>query len=121
MDTPTAMLSLIKEGKLRAVATTGTERFFALPDVSYAAQAGVPNYSVTSWLGVAGPAGIPAPIVDRLNKEIRASLAEPATTERLRGLGSMTRPTTPNEFRERIADDIAKWTKVVEMANIERV
>jgi tripartite-type tricarboxylate transporter receptor subunit TctC len=121
MDTPTAMLSLIKDGKLRAIATTGTERFFALPDTPTAAEGGVSGYSVTSWLGVAGPAGLPEPIVARLNSEIRTILAEPATAEKLRALGSTTKPTSPAEFRARIAEDIAKWSKVVETANIERV
>jgi tripartite-type tricarboxylate transporter receptor subunit TctC len=121
MDTPTAMLELIKENKLRAVVTTGAERFFGLPDTPTAASAGVPGYSVTSWLGIAAPTGLPADIVKRLNAEVHGVLAEPQTVERLRTLGSMTRPTTPQQFADRIGADVAKWSAVVETANIERI
>ncbi|MEW6454221.1 MAG: tripartite tricarboxylate transporter substrate binding protein [Pseudomonadota bacterium] len=121
MDTPTAMLELIKDNKLRAVATTGTEPFFALPATPTAASAGVTGYSVTSWLGIAGPAGLPADMLKRLNTEVHAVLSEPQTIERLRALGSMTKPTTPHQFADRIGSDIAKWSAVVEAANIERI
>ena len=79
------------------------------------------GYAVTSWLGVAGPAGLPAPFVARINAELRAMLAEPAVIERLRELGSETRPTTPEGFKAHVADDVAKWTKVVADAKIPRV
>jgi tripartite-type tricarboxylate transporter receptor subunit TctC len=121
MDTPTAMLELIKENKLRAVLTTGAERFFGLPDTPTAASAGVAGYSVTSWLGIAGPAGLPADVIKRLNVEVHGVLGEPQTIERLRTLGSMTRPTTPQQFADRIGADVAKWSAVVETANIERI
>jgi tripartite-type tricarboxylate transporter receptor subunit TctC len=121
MDTPTVLLPFIKDGRLRAIAVTGSQRFFAVPDVPTIAESGVPGYKVTSWLGVAGPAGLPAPIVDRINAEIAAILAEPAVIERLREFGSETMPTTPDGFKARVADDVAKWTKVVADANIPRV
>jgi tripartite-type tricarboxylate transporter receptor subunit TctC len=78
-------------------------------------------YSVTSWLGIAGPACLPAPFVSRINAELKAILAEPAVIERLRELGSDMRPTTPEGFKERVADDVAKWTKVVADAKIPKV
>lgn len=71
----------------------------------------VKGYAVTSWLGVAGPAGLPAPFVSRINAELKAILAEPAVIARLRELGSDTRPTTPEGFKELVADDVAKWTR----------
>lgn len=120
LDTPTAILELVNSGKLRAVATTGTERFFALPNVPAAAE-GVPGYSVTSWLGIAGPSGLPADIVARLNTETRAILAQPATAEKLRALGNVTMPTSPAEFGKRIAADITKWSAVVDTAKIEKI
>ena len=70
MDTPTVLLPFIKDGRLRAIAVTGSQRFFAVPDVPTIAEAGVPGYKVTSWLGVAGPAGLPAAFVTRVNAEI---------------------------------------------------
>jgi len=120
VDTPTALMPLIKEGKLRAIAVTGPGRFFMLPDTPAIADT-VNGYAVTSWLGLAGPAGLPAPFVQKVNAEVRAILADPAVVERLRGLGSDARPTTPEGFRDRVADDVAKWTKVVAEAKIPRV
>lgn len=121
VDTPTVLLPFLSDGRLRPIAVTGPKRFFALPDVPTIAEAGVPGYSVTSWLGVAGPAGLPLSFVDRVNAEIKAILAEQSVIERLRGLGSETMATSPQEFKSRVAEDVAKWTKVVADANIPRV
>ncbi|MCC6780099.1 MAG: tripartite tricarboxylate transporter substrate binding protein [Hyphomicrobiales bacterium] len=120
VDTPAALMPLIRDGQLRAIAVTGPEPFFMLPRVPAIADT-VKRYSVTSWLGVAGPPGLPAELVTRLNSEINAILAEPAVVERLRELGSNTRPTTPAGFKARVADDVAKWTKVVADAKISKV
>jgi tripartite-type tricarboxylate transporter receptor subunit TctC len=110
-------------GKLRAIAVTGPERFFLLPDVPDVPTIAdtVKGYAVTSWLGVAGPADLPVPFVARINAELRAMLTKPAVIERLRGLGSETRPTTPEAFKAHVADDVAKWTKVVADAKIPKV
>jgi tripartite-type tricarboxylate transporter receptor subunit TctC len=113
--------NLIKEGKLRALAVTGTKRFFPIPDVPTIADSGVPGYAVTSWLGLAGPAGLPAELVGGLNAEVKAILADAVVVERLHAIGSDVVPTTPDAFRARVADDVAKWTKVVADANIPRV
>jgi tripartite-type tricarboxylate transporter receptor subunit TctC len=121
MDTPTALLELVKDGKLRAIGTTGTSRFFALPNVPTIAEAGVPGYTVTSWLGIAAPSGLPANIAKRLNAEVAAVLGEPATMEKLKVLGSETKPTSAEDFKARVVSDIAKWTKVVGDSNIERI
>ena len=111
----------IRSGTLVGLAVTSSERVKAMPTVPTIAEAGVPGYVVTSWLGVAGPAGLPAPFVNRVNAEITAFLAEPAVIERLREFGSETMPTTPDGFKARVAEDVAKWTKVVADANIPRV
>jgi tripartite-type tricarboxylate transporter receptor subunit TctC len=121
MDTAAALMPLIKEGKLRAIAVTGTKRFFPIPDVPTIADSGVPGYAVTSWLGLAGPAGLPAELVGGLNAEVKAILADAVVVERLHAIGSDVVPTTPDAFRARVADDVAKWTKVVADANIPRV
>jgi tripartite-type tricarboxylate transporter receptor subunit TctC len=121
MDTPTALLELVKDGKLRALGTTGASRFFALPNVPTIAEQGVSGYSVTSWLGLAAPPGVAPTIMKRLNTEIAAVLAEPATIEKLKVLGSETKFTSPDDFKARVVSDIAKWTKVVADSNIERI
>lgn len=120
VDTPAALMPLIREGKLRAVAITGPDRFFMLPDTPTIGSV-VKGYAVTSWLGLAGPAGLPSPFVSRVNSEVKAILAEPGVIERLRELGSDARPTTPDGFRQRVAEDVAKWTKVVAEAGIPRI
>jgi tripartite-type tricarboxylate transporter receptor subunit TctC len=120
VDTPAALMPLLREGKLRAIAVTGPDRFFMLSDTPAIADT-VKGYAVTSWLGLAGPAGLPAPFVSRVNAEVRGILAEPAVIERLRDLGSDARPTSPDEFKQRVSDDVAKWTKVVADAKITKV
>lgn len=121
MDTAAALLPFIKDGRLRAIAVTGTKPFFPIPDLPTIAASGVPGYAVTSWLGLAGPAGIPAEFVGKVNAEVKSILADPVVIERLRALGSDVVPTTPEAFKARVADDVAKWTKVVADANIPRV
>jgi len=121
VDPPTLVAKMAREGQMRALATTGTTRFFSLPEVPTIAEAGIPDYAVTSWQGLAGPAGMPASIVQRLNAEIAAILAERPVTERLRALGNEPRSLTPDEFKSRVLLDVAKWTSVVADANIERL
>ncbi len=121
MDTPPLFLPFMADNRTRALAVTGTSKFFALPNAPTFAESGLPGYSVTGWIGLAGPAGLPAPLVERLNTEVKATLADPAVIERFRSLGSDVVPTTPAGFKARVVDDVAKWTKVVADANIPRV
>ena len=76
---------------------------------------------MTSWLGLAGPAGIPQPTIAKLNAEAVAILNEPDTIERLKKIGGEPKPTTADGFRSRVASDIEKWTKVVADAGIARI
>jgi tripartite-type tricarboxylate transporter receptor subunit TctC len=115
------LLPFLQDGRLRPLGVTGPKRFFAIPNVPTIAEQGIAGYSVTSWLGVAGPAGLPADFVTRMNTEINAILADPAVIEKLHGFGSEPMPTTPAGFKARVAEDVAKWTKVVAEANIPRV
>jgi tripartite-type tricarboxylate transporter receptor subunit TctC len=121
IDPPIALLQNIKGGKLHAIAVTGPSRFAGLPDVGTIAEAGFPGFAVTSWMGVVAPAKLPEAIVTRLNAEIAALVAEPAVTERIRTLGSEPAAGPPDQFKARVASDIARWTKVVADANIERI
>jgi tripartite-type tricarboxylate transporter receptor subunit TctC len=120
-DTPTVTVPLIQDKQLRALAVTGEKRFFALPDVPTIAEAGINGYNTGSWLGLVGPAGMPADVVATLNKVVHQLLAEPATASKLRAAGSEVTPTTPQAFKTRIESDIAKWTKVVADANIPKI
>jgi tripartite-type tricarboxylate transporter receptor subunit TctC len=121
MDTPPLLLPFISDGRVRALGVTGPSRFFALPDVPTISESGLPGYSVTGWLGLAGPAGLPAAFVSKVNAVVREILADPAVVQRLRALGSDARPTTPEAFKARVAEDVANWTKVVNDAGIPRV
>jgi tripartite-type tricarboxylate transporter receptor subunit TctC len=120
-DNMTVVAEMVKDGRLRALGLTGPSRFFVLPDVPTFAEAGVPGYAVTSWLGLAGPAGLAKPMLDRLNAEVVASLTEPQTIERVKKIGGDPRPMTAEAFRARVASDIQKWTKVVADAGIARI
>jgi len=121
IDPPTLLIEFARAGKLRPLAVTGATRFFSLPDVPTISEAAVPGYVVTSWQGLAGPAGIPTSIVDRLNIEVADILTETATIERFRALGNDPRPSSSDEFKARIIADINKWTGVVAGAHIERI
>ena len=118
-EPPPTMLELLKDGKIRAIATTGPTRFFALPDVPTIGET-IPGYEVISYFGLAGPPNLPADVVKRLNAGTVAMVKEPKTIERLRVLGSAPISSTPQGFKERVAADITKWTKLVADVGIKR-
>jgi tripartite-type tricarboxylate transporter receptor subunit TctC len=119
-ESPILVLELVRGGQLRALATTGPKRFFALPDVPTVGEA-ISGYEATSWLGVAGPPKLPAEIVKRLHPEIAAVLEEPEVVEKLRVLGTLPLASTPEGFKQRVAADVAKWSKVVADTGIKRL
>jgi tripartite-type tricarboxylate transporter receptor subunit TctC len=108
-------------GRLRALAVTSAARWPDLPDVPTIAEAAVPGYAVTSWQGLAAPAGLPATTVKRLHTEVTDLLAEPGIIEQLRAVGTVPRPSTPGELHDRLLADLRKWTELVATANIERI
>ena len=108
----------IKAGKLRVLAVTTPNRIAALPDVPTVGET-VPGYAVTGGLGIGAPRATPADIIGKLNTAINAGLADPALKQRLIALGTIPMPMTPAEYGKLIADETAKWTKVIKFAGIK--
>ena len=112
------LVELIQAGKLRAIAVTSAAGHATLPDIPTVAEF-VPGYEASVRYGVGAPRNTPAEIVDRLNKEINESLADPRMKARLADLGTVTMPMTSAEFGTFIADETEKWAKVIRMAQIK--
>ena len=113
----TALIPQIQSGKLKGLAVTSRQRFPGLPNVPTAIEQGVQTEAVV-WFGVVGPRNMPAPIVDRLNKEINAILATPEAREKLAQFGGTPMGGTPQQLGQLMANDSVKWKKVIEYARI---
>jgi tripartite-type tricarboxylate transporter receptor subunit TctC len=111
-------IEYIRTGKLRALAVTTATRSEMLPDVPTVGES-VPGYEASTWSGVGAPKGTPIEIVDKLNNEINAALANPKFKARLADLGVTTLALTPADFGKLIADETEKWGKVIRSANIK--
>jgi tripartite-type tricarboxylate transporter receptor subunit TctC len=111
-------LQFIRSGKLRALGVTSATRSPALPDVPAVAEL-VPGYEATAWFGIGAPKSTPAHVVDKLNREINAGLADPTFKAKLVDLGGTPVAATPAAFRDFIAAETEKWAKVVKFANIK--
>jgi tripartite-type tricarboxylate transporter receptor subunit TctC len=116
----TGSLELVRGGQLRALAVTSTGRTLAVPDVPPLAEF-VPGYELLTWSGVGAPRNTPMEIVNRLNKEIAAFLATPATQAKYADLGLTVHAVSPAEFARFIAEDIEKWAKIVKYAGIKPI
>jgi tripartite-type tricarboxylate transporter receptor subunit TctC len=110
-------LGAIKGGKVRALAVASTARIDALPDLPTVADT-VPGFEASTWQGIGAPRNTPPDIVERLNKEINAALADPAIKAKLADLGSLPMPMSPAQFKKLIADETEKWAKVIRAAHI---
>ena len=121
MDPPATMMEFIRNGKLRALAVSSAKEYFALPSAPTIAESGVKGFDVSAWQGLVAPAGLPEPILNRLNAETVRILKDPATVERMHTFGNEPAPTTPAEFKKRLIDDIAKWTAVAEQIHFEKI
>jgi tripartite-type tricarboxylate transporter receptor subunit TctC len=108
----------IKSGKLRALAVTTAARAEALPDVPTVADT-VPGYEASAFFGISAPRATPPEIVERLNREINAVLADPAARARFADLGGSMLPGPASAFGKLIADETEKWAKVVRGAGIK--
>ena len=108
----------IKSGQLKALGTGGTKRTSVLPDVPTISEAGVPGYVADNWWGLAAPAGLPAPLLERLYKASQASLKAPELQAQFEREGAETVTMTTAEFGDYIKSEIAKWGRVVKEGNI---
>ncbi|MEN3355999.1 MAG: hypothetical protein V7640_4157, partial [Betaproteobacteria bacterium] len=109
---------LIKQGKIRAIGTTGAKRAPALPDVPTAAEQGIKGFDVTTWHAMLAPAKVSPHIVTVLNRELVRILKTPDVQEKLMSEGGEVVPTTPDEAAAFIRSEVAKWAKVLKDANI---
>jgi tripartite-type tricarboxylate transporter receptor subunit TctC len=111
----TASIEHIRSGALRALAVTTATRSGALPNVATVGDT-VPGYEASGWFGVGVPKGTPPEIVDKVNREINAGLAEPSIQTHYVELGSVPMPLTPAEFGAHVAAETAKWAKIVKLS-----
>ncbi len=119
--TPTQAIQNVQAGKFRALAVTASTRDDKMPDVPTVDQAlGIKDYDVRSWFAMAAPAGTPKPIIDRLNAEVRKAVEVPEVKARLSGMGGSPAAVSPAEMRDRVARELATWTKTVDDAGVQK-
>ncbi|HEY2136003.1 MAG TPA: tripartite tricarboxylate transporter substrate binding protein [Xanthobacteraceae bacterium] len=106
------VLPQVLAGKVRALAVTSLKRAAVLPDIPTLDESGLPGFEASLWLAVVAPAKTPPDIVERMNRELKAVLTDPDVTKALKLQGIEASPTTPDELRARIEQDIAKWRKL---------
>jgi tripartite-type tricarboxylate transporter receptor subunit TctC len=114
------VLSLVKSGDLKAVAISSPKRFASLPEVPTMIESGVPGYQVTAWNGIAAPAKTPRAIIERINREVNAALAQPDIRQRFQEFGIDARGGSPEELRDLLAGEIVKWKDLVEATKMEK-
>jgi tripartite-type tricarboxylate transporter receptor subunit TctC len=112
-DTIPAAISNVRSGQLRGIAVADTKRSAALPDVPTAAESGLPGFEAVQYYGLVAPAGVPRPIIDRLNKGLRAALASEAFKQRLVDAGDDPAPSTPEDYAANINREEGKWVALI--------
>ena len=115
-DAITTMRTNAQAGQVKIMGTTGTKRSALLPDVPTVAEAGVPGYEATIWLGIMAPAKTPKPIIDKLNAEIRKAMARPEVKDAWAKQGAIAMDMSPAEFEAYLKKDIEKWANVVKVS-----
>ena len=118
-DIPSSALPHIKAGKLRPLAVTTKTRSSVLPDVPTVAEQGMAGFEVTGWFGVLAPAGTPAEVIARLNKEINAVLSDPETKNKLQGIGVEATPGSPADFGKLIASETQRYGDAIRKLGIK--
>jgi tripartite-type tricarboxylate transporter receptor subunit TctC len=117
-DVMVTALPQVRSGKLRALGVLGAKRFDLLPDVQTIAET-VPGYEASTWAGIGVPRGTPPEIIERLNREVNAGLAQPDIRARLADVGTVPMVLSAAAFKAYIASEAAKWDKVVKIAGIK--
>jgi len=117
-STPGSVINFVKSGTLRPLAVTSAKRMDVLPDVPALAET-LPDYEAVSWAGIGAPSGTPAEIIDKLNREINAALADPTLKGKLAEFGAIVMTGSPADFQKFIAAEIEKWAKVVKFADLK--
>ena len=117
-DVTVSSIEFVKAGKLRPLAVTTTMRLSELPQVPVMADF-VPGYEASGWIGIGAPKNTPAEIVEKLNQEVGAALADPNFKTRLAETGGLAFANSPAEFRKFIGEEVDKWGKVIHTANIK--
>ena len=115
IDTTPASMQHIRSGRVRALAVTTATRAEVLPDLPTVAEF-LPGYEATSWFGIGVTRNTPPEIIDKLNKEINAGIADPKISARLKDLGGIMLPGSPADFGKLIAGETEKWAKVVKFS-----
>ena len=110
----------VQAGQMRAIGVTSPQRFPTVPDIPTLAETGLPGYDVTSWYGLAFPAGTPAPIVEKTNKALRELLATDTVRAQIAKVGALVKSSTPDELRAHIVSEIDRWKAVREKAGMEQ-
>jgi tripartite-type tricarboxylate transporter receptor subunit TctC len=118
VDAATSAFPRIAARQLRVLALSAPQRYPLMPEAPIIAET-LPKISFLSWLGLAAAPATPAPIVDRLNREVRDALTAPAVQQRLVEGGNIATPSTPAAFRQKIADEMARWRQVIEAGGIK--
>ena len=110
-------IGFAKGGQLKALGVTTAQRWPSTPDIPAISET-VKDYEASVWYGISAPKGTPPDVVDKLNKAVNAALADPAMVKRFAELGAVPMPMSPQEFGKLVADETAKWRKVVEFAGV---
>jgi tripartite-type tricarboxylate transporter receptor subunit TctC len=115
-DAITVMAEGVRSGQLIALGTTGKERSTVMPEIPTIAEAGVPGYEATIWIGLMAPTGTPKPVIDRLNAEITRIMNRPDVKDNWAKQGAVPMPMSPAEFDKYLRADIEKWAQVVKVS-----
>ncbi|GGE48414.1 hypothetical protein GCM10007276_26960 [Agaricicola taiwanensis] len=112
------IVELAKAGKIKILAVTNEQRWHELPDVPTLKESGFPQFTLHSWIGLVGPAGLPAGVVEKLSKATETAMADPAVQDRLKGLGVVVNFSSPEAFAKRISEDRAAYGEIVKKAGL---
>ena len=113
------VISALRAGQVRALAVANATRLPALPDVPTAAEVGIRGYESSAWFGFVAPRGTPKPVIDRLNAEVAAAMADPAVRSRFVEFGAEPLTTTPDELARYISSEVVKWRELIAKAGIK--